>query len=58
MILYEFVILILSNICIILSNICIILCKVHMMSNALQSSSVVSKKIILFVLFCNMKLYF
>ena len=51
MILYEFVILILSNIC-------IILCNVHMMSNASQSSSVVSKKIILFVLLCNVKLYF
>ena len=51
MILYEFVILVLSNIC-------IILYKVHMMSNALQSSSVVSKQIILFVLFCNVKLYF
>ena len=50
MILYEFVMLILSNIC-------ITLCKVHMMSSALQSSSVVSKKIILFGLFCNMKLY-
>ena len=42
----------------ILSNFCIILCKVHMMSNALQSSSVVSKKIILiFDLFCNLKIY-
>ena len=50
MILYEFFMLILSNIC-------IILCKVHMMSNALQSSSVVSKKIILFFLFCNLKIY-
>ena len=50
MILYEFVMLILSNIC-------IILCKVHMMSSTLQSSSVVSKKIILFGLFCNVKLY-
>ena len=50
MILYEFFMLILSNIC-------IILYKVHMMSNALQSSSVVSKKIILFVLFCNLKIY-
>ena len=39
MILYEFVMLVLSNIC-------IILCKVHMMSSVLQSSSVVSKKII------------
>ena len=51
MILYEFFMLILSNIC-------IILCKVHMMSKfALQSSSVVSNKIILFVLFCNLKIY-
>ena len=46
MILYEFVMLVLSNIC-------IILYKVHMMSSALQSSSVVSKKIILFGLFVN-----
>ena len=45
MIFYEFVMSILSNIC-------IILCKVHMMSSALQSSSVVSKKnnIIWFIL--------
>ena len=50
MILYEFFMLILSSIC-------IILCKVHMMLSALQSSSVVSKKIILFGLFCNVKLY-
>ena len=42
MILHKFVILILSNVC-------IILCKVHMMSNALQCSSVLSKKIISFV---------
>ena len=46
MILYNIVMLILSNIC-------IILCKVHMMSSALQSSFVVSKKIILFGLFVN-----
>ena len=49
MILYKFFMLILSNIC-------IILCKVHMMSKfAMQSSFVVSKKIILFVSFCNLK---
>ena len=46
MILYEFVIFVKY----------LYLCKVHMISNALQSSSLVSKKIV-FVLFCNVNTF-